>query len=654
MTTDLTMLLIVQASLWAFYALVPWWALGRWLVRYPWPIRLALALLAGVGSQAVFGLVWGIGIRQPARYEGLAYLGFWLAAAIMLRVKKPPADAGYSRRKLSSFEQAGLAATLLAGFAVRLLHPLRCWALGQSDAYSHLAMFRDVVATGSLGNAIYPPGYAWIMSMPAAVLGVDPYHVARFGGAFFGVALVLGVYYFLSEGCRSGRAALAGAFLVACFPGFMLLHKTGVGAFANQAGLFFLPMVFGGVLAAGVRDRRGMGIGVLAVALAGMLITVPMMWLHVGLVVLLFWLCSGCKTGGGGSRWLRRHAWVPGLVLVLAVAALVRLGSRTLAVTTTVLTTADETVAANFRQESFDGLTSLILLSRDFFSVKRWGLGSLPVDLAFAGLFCVFAGATVAGMVRKKPGWILLGCWGSLVVVQTATGFLQFTAYQREGWSLLIATGCLGGGVVDGLWSRFCFLRPVVLVAMALSAAASLWRPPAHTLTNSTAEETLVRIARMFRTYPNLSPDSDPAVEGFRRFLSEHWIEGAQLSFITRPLLQELMMAAVCGPKDIFSFSKIDIWIVYELWLETSTQAVVFLDRPGDLNVERLGRFAAVSPAGAQSFIQQQRKSYAFNEKLEAFILQLPSNEWRIAAYDVTPELKVYYVSHLPQPTGAE
>ena len=87
---------------------------------------------------------------------------------------------------------------------------------------------------------------------------------------------------------------------------------------------------------------------------------------------------------------------------------------------------------------------------------------------------------------------------------------------------------------------------------------------------------------------------------------------------------------------------------------EDVAQAVVFLDRPGDLNVERLGRFAAVSPAGAQSFIQQQRRSYAFNEKLEAYILQLPANEWRIAAYDVAPELKVYYVSRNPQPPDAE
>lgn len=648
------MLLIVQASLWAFYALVPWLALKRWLARDPWPVQWALAVLAGTVSQAVLGFVWTLGIRQPARGEGAAYLAFWLVAAGVFWLKKPPAAAGGSPEKWPLLEHAGLAATLLAGFAVRLLHPLRCWALGQSDAYSHLFMFRNVVETGTLGNAFYPPGYAWTMSMPAALLGVDPYHVARFGGAFFGMAMVLGVYFFLGEGCRDRRAALAGALLAAGFPGFMLLHKTGVGAFANQAGLFFLPMVFGGALAAGVREGRRRGIGVGAAALAGMLISVPMMGLHVFLVVLLFWICGGCQGKGLLPPGWRRHAWVPVLLLVLALAAWVRLGSGTLAATTAVLTTADETLAANFHRETIDGLTSLILLSRDFFSVKRWGVGSPLADLAFAGLACVFAGLAAAGIRRKNAGWILLGCWGGLAAVQTATGFLQFTAYQREGWSLLMAAAGLGGLAVAWFWSRFRSLRPAILVALALSAAAAIWRPPAHNLTISTAEETLVRIARMFSTYPVLPPDADPAVEGFRQFLSEHWIEGAQFSLMTRPLLQEFMLPAVCKPRNILSFTGSGIWRVYDLWLEKSTQAVVFLDKPGDSDVKRLGPFAAVSPAGAQSFLQQQQKSYALNEDMEAYILRLPTNQWRVARFDVAPELRAYYVSKHPMPARAE
>ena len=248
----------------------------------------------------------------------------------------------------------------------------------------------------------------------------------------------------------------------------------------------------------------------------------------------------------------------------------------------------------------------------------------------------------------------MLGGWGGLAAVQTATGFLQFTAYQREGWSLLIATACLGGVFTAWFWERFRRLRPAVVAALALSAAVTLWHPPAHRLTNSTAEEALVRIARMFSTYPVLSPDSDPSVEGFRCFLSEHLIEGAQLSFITRPLLQELMLPAVCGPKDNLSFSRSDIWRVYDVCMETSVQTVLLLDRPGDLDVQGLGSFAAVSPAGAQSFIQQQKRSYAFNGNLKAYILRLPPNEWRIAHYDITPELQAYYVSHNSNPLRGE
>ena len=114
------------------------------------------------------------------------------------------------------------------------------------------------------------------------------------------------------------------------------------------------------------------------------------------------------------------------------------------------------------------------------------------------------------------------------------------------------------------------------------------------------------------------------------------------------------MLPAVCKPRNILSFTGSGIWRVYDLWLEKSTQAVVFLDKPGDSDVKRLGPFAAVSPVGAQSFIQQQQKSYALNGDLEAYILGLPTNQWRVARFDVTPELRVYYVSNHPKPARAE
>ena len=654
MITDLAILLIVQAALWAFYALCPWWTLGRWMGRESWPVRLALSVLAGTVSQAVLGVIWSALVRKPAIYEGILYLLFWLVTGAFAGRWKRGAESDGSGSRLTSLERSGLAAMLLAGLIARLLHPLRTWALGQSDAYSHLAMFRDIVTHGALQNAIYPPGYAWVMSMPAAVLQIDPYHVARFGGAFFGVALVLAVYFLLREGCRDRGVALAGAFLVAGFPGLGLLIKTGIGTFANQFGLFLLPIFFAGVLLAGRADRRRMGSWVLAVSFLGLLLSVPMLLLHAVMAVLLFQMISGWKRRTALPRWVPQALLALSLALGLAAAIVIRYGSRTLAATAVVLSTADEAVAANILQEPMEGLDAVGMLVRDYFSIKRWGIGNPLGNGALVALFGIFAALAVTGFRKGNSGRAFIGCWGGLVALQTATGFLQFTAYQREGWSLMIATGCLGGLATSWLWSRFRSLRPVIVVGMALAAALTFWRPPAHHLTNSTAEETMVRIARMFSSYPNLSPDRDPVVEEFRRFLLNHLVEGAQISLITRPLMQELMLISVAGPKNIISFSRRDIWRMYDLWMERSTQAIVLLDRSKALDVAQLGVFAGANPAGAQGFIQQQRRSYALNEDIEAHIRQLSTNKWRIASHDLTPYLRVYYVSKQDRSPGRE
>ena len=183
--------------------------------------------------------------------------------------------------------------------------------------------------------------------MPAAVFRIDPYCMARFGGAFFGTALVLAVYFFLREGCRDRRAALAGAFGVASFPGLMLLHKTGVGAFANQAGLLMLPLILAGNLLIVRGERRTLGLAVGVFATLGMLLTVPMMGLHVVMVLLLFGLFHGWSHRPVLPKWAIRLLYVLVPIVGLAGAYLLRTGSRVLAMTALVLTTADEAAASH-------------------------------------------------------------------------------------------------------------------------------------------------------------------------------------------------------------------------------------------------------------------------------------------------------------------
>ena len=633
------MLLIVQSALWILYALVSWVALKPWLAREAWPVRVGVAVLAGTTSQAILGFLWGWWIRQPARWEGLIYLGLWMAVAMVVCRTSGTVKNGMEETT-TRFETIGFVIAMTIGMAIRLIHPLRNWALGQSDAYSHLAMFRDVVEQGTLGNVAYPPGYAWIMALPAALFNVDPYFVARFGGAFFGVALLVAVGALLFDGCRDRRAGLAGAFLVASFPGLALLQKTGVGAFANQAGLFFLPMIFFGVLLAFQNGRRVLGVAVLIGSLAGLLATVPMMLIHVGLILFLFWLGMGRKECASAWPWIRRLTWA-GIVLLMAGLTLaVQVASHRLAVTAVMLTTADETVAAHVKPGELDGLTALGWLARDFISIKHVGMGNGWVDGVLAILLGLFVALTLVGMKNRKWGWGLVGVWGGLAAVQTATGFLQFTAYQREGWSLLLAMGCLGGLVVSWLWAAWPRLRWGMVLGMLLFAGISLWRPPTHVLTTSTAEETLVRMARMLQSYPNLSPNEDAAVEKLRRFVLANADVGRTLAIMNRPFLQELMLPSVCGANEHLRFSDQHIWRTHAEWMSSFSQVLVLVDHFNEQDPASRG-----IAGDAQNFAGKERRSYEVNSVFEAHIQQLPTNEWQTVHCEVTPQLRVFLVS---------
>jgi len=637
----------VQVALWGLYALIPWLALRRWLTREVWPVRLALALLAGLVSQMLIGFCWSRWVCQPAWLEGLYYVGLWVLLGVVFHLLKPTPHAGDARNSLTLFDQLCFVMLLVLGLGIRLRHPIQVMALGQSDAYAHLAMFREIVASGFLVNAAYPSGYAWLMGMPASLLRIDPYSMARFGGAFWGLALCVSVYGFLREGFRDKRAAMLGAFLTATFPGLMLLHKTGVGAFANQPGLFFLPLVFTGVLLTTTRMRRRPGAMVLLFSCIGILLATPMMLLHAGVVLLLYYSVHGWKTWRFiPRRWLR---WLWALVPLLLLAGfyLVRFGGRTLSMTARILTTADEAASANLSQVTLDVWTSIRLLLVDFFSLKRWGLGSPLLDGVFLLLLVLFVSLLVVGVRRKQASWVMLGCWGGAAALQTATGFLQFTAYQREGWSLLIAVACLGGMMGAWFWVRFRWIRSLIILALLSAAGVTLWHAPSHPLTNSTAEDLMVRLARQLRAYPTILPFPDSSMKGISGFIHTYMNTNESLSLITRPLLQDQMLSSVAGVNEQIWVSKWDLYLDPEMGLQHSYQSLILLDRADSQDVASLGAFAAISPVAAGHFIQQQQISYRFNEQLEAHIQALSADVWQVVRYDADPNLRLYLVKPL-------
>jgi hypothetical protein len=470
------------------YGLVPAWSLGRrtWRDAGEW---IFAALVAGVSSAALLGRVCngrGIGVG--------VVLGLWLAAWM--------AGGVWARRRGGDRPEVrwdgALLGILLLAAMVRLIHPLQTWALGQSDAYSHLGFLMDVLARGKVANADYPPAYAWVMAFPARLWQGHPYWVARFGGAFFGAGLVLGTHALVSQ--WKGRAAgLAAAALVAGCPFFFLLQKTGVGAFANQLGLFL-------ILAAlwAFASKR---FGWLALALAALAVSVPMMVLH--LVLLLgLWTLAEIRS--------RRLAGV--LVLLLAAA-----GFGVLALAMTIPPARGMVIASmltgdySLAKEAGAGWGDVFrVLAADFFSFKRMGYGSWVLSGGAIGVTTMFAAALAWGFRRKEAAWMLVGIWGLLTSVNLHLGFMQFTDYQREGWSFLLALACLGGLVFDGIWRwqsgrRW---RTGWAAALAASALAGLVVPPVHAILAGPGESDIVEyvlklepevtvLARRMSTFPS-------------------------------------------------------------------------------------------------------------------------------------------------------
>ena len=434
------------------YLLVPAWTLVRFRWRDAGELLFA-ALVAGLTSAALWGRVCdgsGIGIA-PAT-------AIWIAAWI--------GAGSWARRKKRAAEplrwDGVLVAILLLAWTVRMLHPLQTWALGQSDAYSHLGFLRDVLENGRVGNGDYPPAYSWVLAFPTWLLQGHPYWMARFGGAFFGAGLAMGVYALMAQ-VRGRAAGLAAAGLVAGCPAWVLLQKTGVGCFANQLGLLLIPAA----LWAYASGRRGW----LALALAALAVAVPMMLLH---AVLLLGLLVLADRDAGRARF----AWLGILALAFALALGIAL----------CLPPARGLVIAAMLTEQYGGMDQagagwgeiLRTLAADFFAVKRVGYASGALDGLAAATTAAFALALAGGWIRRAAAWRLVGAWGLLTSLNVHLGLFQFTNYQREGWSLLLAAAALGALVFDVLWRTWTSRngRMVLGAGLAAVSLAGLALPP--------------------------------------------------------------------------------------------------------------------------------------------------------------------------------
>jgi|GEM_PF-817444 len=626
---------LVPLTLFLLYVAVPLWATRSLLKGRDLLDRLAYALLLGVGSQALLGTLWHVLIPGYPLLNSLVYLMGWVGIGLW----SPLGTLTPSPVSLSRKEGVLLGVVFLFGFASRLIHPLETVALGQSDAYTHLYMLRQLVEGGEWA-ASYPPAFSRLLLLPCVLFNIDPYIIARFGGAFFGVGLALSSAWMIRKCSGSAMAALLTATLICCFPGFNLLMKTGVGVFPNQVGLLMLPYLFAFLYGLQTSTAK---IGLGSIAILGLLLFVPMMLLHVGLIGLVSMVLWSSAQRRDPTRFFWIGCVSGSLLLICGIMLLTRsIPAELLSSLVRVFISGGETADGVQGLQHMSFVEALHLLVRDYFSVKRWGLGSSPLNSAVFLLAVGFIGTCGVGIRNKIPFAVLIGSWGSVTLLQTATGFAQFTAYQREGWSLMLATAVLGGWLGSLLLTKRPLLSGLLIPAIGILAVSSILLPPRHILRNSTTEEEWVSLALWMKNQEPLALE-DPLYE-FTQHVRTSLTADEPLFVVTRPLLQNAMFKAVSSHSSTLHFSDLNIWQNYRETIPAAQQVLLLLDPSPAAKAGSESPFATVNPEAMAMFAEQESRSYLFNKILEEFVLGMDPSSFAVRSLPAPSGIRAYFI----------
>ena len=656
------------------FVMVPFLPITYTLFRdQQWPKILFSAMVMGCCLQAASGMVWShLRIQlPPAAQIGVLAIAWLLLLGLAFRA------AGKRHIVVCTIDDEpihpGLIVILVLGFVVRAIHPLEVAYLGQSDAYTHLNYVRDIIDSGLLNNPVYPAGYHWILALPSLVFSIDPYYTARFAGAFFGTGLVLGIYVFLEQ-CIDRRTAVFGSFCAAAFPGMVLLMKTGVGSFANQFGLMLLPAVFMFyVLSVSVRNSTSGNGLLLVISMLGLAAAVPMMLLHVLLIVGLErlvmlvrnrreWLGTTFRTVllllpsiflftfhitqlGGGQRFetveMMTRYDLDNSSTVKKIADLAEKKIATLELKPETRKVADIISQSPY----FDLLT-------DYLSIKRKGFGNTRLNLVAAALVVFFFIFLLVGVAREGPAYVILGLWGLLTCIQATTGFLQFSAYQREGWSLLIATCCLCGIIASRLYrviEHIRFLRLAVLIVMAVSFIWTLTHPPFHFPLWSGAENELVKTIRYIGDKPWLSTKECKAGRHDSMCdIAPLLRDDLEVSLVTRRFVgwgnQGEIALNVMPPDKTAPVHIFDSRMEHDIF-HRDRQYVVLIDERNRLSAEQMiGVFAMVTPFMVEATIKNRERMLRLNEDIIRQMNQLDDSRWDITRVQISDLLFAYTI----------
>ena len=649
---------VVMLSQVVILILPPYITAVRLNPRSAWPETLLYAACLGLCSQGVLGLLWDHFVGRAPLMEAAAFLGLWAILSAVSILFRSSTEASRDAALMTGRETILLCFILGAAVVLRMLHPLQHWALGQSDAYSHLQFIQNVVAGGFIKNRMYPPGHAWIMALPAMLFNLDPYLMARYGGAFFGALLTLAVYVLLKCSGSSQASSLMGAYLAGLFPALNLLHKTAVGVFANQLGLALIPAVFYFYLQWRQGDfRRGsMAMG-LTLSLALCAAATPMLLLHLFIILGAERMIALVLDKGGAWRGIVRL----GLAIMPALAILVihvaQAGQSSTQDTLAVLAqnpvpssnTADAAPAMIERQKS--GLPSgLAAAMTDYFSIKRYGYHQPVFDVPHGILLIGFAGCLILGAVKRMPFLVILGLWGGLTALQSFTGILQFSKYQREGWSLLIAVtvmGGLAGGIFYEMVKAHRWLRTGFISGLSVCGVWAFFNPPAHVLFSTAAEDDLVRWIKIISAriapssmWPSFRAADSSVPDGLRtnlppgntvmmvRRIAGHDSGQGELGPVVgaRAPVSVLNPGTGCGVQ-------FNAHLCYIILLEIPPEA-------DELNASSTALLRQLSPEMAETFHTVRAGSHEAWQWVENFIRSAASRPWSIARTRLTPQLE--------------
>lgn len=650
--------LTILAAFTAVYLIPPLLILRR---LQPTADRASLLLIStglGLSLQALIGFCWNHFVSRAPVIEGVLYFLIWLVAGMALRLKKsphPPPRQPPSFNVGQSFLPLSL--IILTCIGTRSLDALAHASLGQSDAYTHLQFLRDVSQYGEIRNIVYPPGYSWVLALPVMTFNLDAYMVARYVGAFFGSLLIVALY--LLGRRHSQTAGLFAAFLAAVCPVFYPLIKTGIGAFANQMGLFLLPLA----LLLYLRNSRLL----FTLILLGLTVSVPLFVFTLALIVFSHWLLS--YRPGATTANTPAHPWLKEGLLILApflfAGALAgyhflspgKLHVNTTATLVTGISTPSKELLSSIPSEKTDFLTKVKFnpagkLVLDLLTVKRMGLGSNTMNLAILGLVGIFITTLIAAF---QPGlsapasalFKLVGGWGLLTTLQSATGLLEFSFYQRSGWMLLEAIALAGGLILAWLY-YMKRLRNVFRISIMMGIGASLiiafWSPPQHRCITSGAENELAMALRELSSarLEALQQKGPLALE--QRPPSLLIARAASLPRLTIVTRRYTLFNADQGnmadvlPDPAANLRQLPVNADTRL-TPPPNDFICFIDRFSGL--PKMGILDRISPELGQSLVEFQPLLYKPNEVIEAFLDSLPESEWTLTTESRGPNLTI-------------